>query len=129
LLRSETEVEIERARQDGADGVVYLVVGATAAESTPMEYGGHWLEIDRSLVSAAPLPVIVFVQGDREPYIDFLSDLPCQAFGFDPKAFSVSEARALRRGPLALADPAAEVYFVDRFETAEPWLDSEEVPA
>ncbi|MCW5938023.1 MAG: hypothetical protein KF884_09320 [Fimbriimonadaceae bacterium] len=128
-LKSQTQVEIERARQDGADGVVYLLFGATAAESTPMEYGGHWLEIDRSLLRDASLPVLVYVLGDEEPYIDFVSDLPCQAFGFDPKAFPLGEARALRQGPLALPEPSAEIYLVDKYETAEPWLDRQEVPA
>jgi hypothetical protein len=115
--------------KDGADGAVYLLYGATAPESTPMEYGGHWLETDRSLLQSAPCAVLVYVVGSEEPYIDFVSDLPGQLFGFDPHGFPVDEARKLRGGPFALADPSAEVFLVDRYETAEPWLASRKVSA
>jgi hypothetical protein len=100
----------------GADGVLYRLHGAHPLHCTPMQYGGHFLERDRELLEAvcdAPFN-LVFVVGDEGVYLDFVSDLPAQALGWDALAtgISASAVRAMRTGALAAADPEAEIELV-----------------
>jgi hypothetical protein len=97
----------------GADGIFYRVRGATAGESTPMQYGGHFLERDRDLlerVKDATLNV-VFVEGSEDVYLDFVSDLPALLFAWDSQAsgYDAAYVRTLRNGAQASADPDSEV--------------------
>lgn len=96
----------------GADGVFYRLVGACPAESTPMEYGGHHLETDRELLAGLTNAVcnIVFIEG-AEPYLEFVSDLPGHALGWDVERCSTrpDEIRALRGGALALTGDAGDL--------------------
>jgi hypothetical protein len=112
----------EAAKADETDAVPCVLAGADAARSAPMEHGGHWLEVERSLRLGGQPPVIVFVAGRAGPDIDCVADLPCQAFGFEPAAFSADEAGHPRPGPSALAHPSAHALVVDRCATAEPRL-------
>ncbi|HXH62460.1 MAG TPA: hypothetical protein VNI20_14020, partial [Fimbriimonadaceae bacterium] len=43
-LKKETREEIGAAITNGADGIVYVIDGASPAHTTPMEYGGFFLE-------------------------------------------------------------------------------------
>ncbi|MCW5943610.1 MAG: hypothetical protein KIS66_15370 [Fimbriimonadaceae bacterium] len=90
----------------GADGLFYRLAGACPAESSPMQYGGHHLEIDRELLGGLEGAAcnIVYVEGE-EPYLEFVSDLPAHALGWDVERSAAvpSEIRAMRGGALALA--------------------------
>ena len=59
---------------------------AVPDSTTPMQYGGHFLEIDRRLLSSDALFNVIFVQGPSEPYAVFVSDLPAQAFAWDSRS-------------------------------------------
>lgn len=105
---------MEWALGSGCDGVFYRVIGAAPEWSTPMQYGGHYLERDRELlesISEARFNTL-YVEGGEGVYLDFVSDLPASAFAWDETASGVSfqEVRKLRDGALAsglLGDRAA----------------------
>lgn len=99
---------VDKARKDMAeapDGVLYLLYGARGLHTTPMEYGGHYLERDRELLTEIENSNfnMVFVVGEDDAYLDFVSDLPAHAFGWDSKAtgVTVQEMRKMRTGALA----------------------------
>jgi hypothetical protein len=104
--------EAQGALEQGAIGVFYEVHGANAGQCTPMEYGGLFLEKDRAfLESVADAPCnFVYIDG-KEPYLDFVSDLPAQVFAWDAtgSTIPVSEVRKLRQGALAADDAEADI--------------------
>lgn len=104
--------EARAAIDNGALGVFYEIHGADASQCTPMEYGGLFLERDRAFlecVSDAPCNFI-YING-KEPYLDFVSDLPAAIFAWDAKGtgISVSDVRKMRKGLLAADDPDADI--------------------
>ncbi len=110
-LAVQTHAQIVQSLESGADGVFYRVVGATPDASTPMEYGGHHLEIDRAiLVEFEDAFNVLFVEG-TDPYLDFVSDLPARFFGWEVEKspMTVGEVRTLRQGALIAAHPDADV--------------------
>ncbi|HVT11924.1 MAG TPA: hypothetical protein VHE55_06630 [Fimbriimonadaceae bacterium] len=112
-LVGKTRSEIKAAFEHGADGVIYLLYGARGLHATPMEYGGHYLERDRELLTEiedAPFNLI-FVVGEDDAYLDFVSDLPAQAFGWDAQATGAppSQLREMRSGALAANAPDADI--------------------
>ncbi|MFZ4506454.1 MAG: hypothetical protein ACOYON_02005 [Fimbriimonas sp.] len=111
-----TREAIQRGLSQGADGVLYRLHGASPAHCSPMQYGGHYLELDREIleeVRDAALNVI-FTVGDADVYIDFVSDLPANLFAWDSAASGVtaSQVRTMRSGLLAAADPEADVAWI-----------------
>lgn len=109
---AQTRDEIEAAKQSGA-GIVYLLHGARMALTTPMEYGGHFLELDRMLLEGADgCTRMVFVVGGADTFLDFVSDLPAEIFAWDPDCtgVSVAEMRRLRSGLLAAHSPEADIF-------------------
>lgn len=89
----------------GADGVLYRVFGAEPTLSTPMQFGGLYLEQERELLSEIRDARfnIVFVEGGDETYLDVVSDLPAAALGWDELRNPVAPAnvRTMHRGALA----------------------------
>ena len=108
-----TRRAIAAALEGGADGIVYRLYGARAKHSTPMEYGGIYLERDRELLEEirdARLNVL-FLVGDDDLYLDFVSDLPAHVLAWDADAsgFTSAQVRALRDGAQASSDPNSEI--------------------
>jgi hypothetical protein len=105
---------IQNALDCGFDGVFYVLQGARGSESTPMQYGGHYLELDRQILSEFSESVLncVFVVGHDDVYIDFVSDLPAHLFAWDADAstFDSKYVRTLRSGAQASSDPESEVF-------------------
>lgn len=109
-----TQARATDALGQGADGVCYLIEGASPKDSTPMQYGGHFLERDRELLeSFATAKFNLLVIADtEEPYIDFVSDLAAQAFAWDSSSnWTVSQVRELRPGALATDLADADIDF------------------
>lgn len=107
-----TRNEIARAKSDGFDGFCYVVNGAYPAISSPMQYGGHFLEVDRMLLDEAEGQGYraVFVQGSDEPYVDFVSDLPCEILGWDIRSgIEPAQVKEMRSGLLMADHPDAEI--------------------
>ncbi|HRJ26806.1 MAG TPA: hypothetical protein PLO61_04760 [Fimbriimonadaceae bacterium] len=113
---------IERALDLGADGIFYRLIGAMPAMTTPMEYGGHFLEVDRELLSTAQGARInlLWIEGDDEPYLDFVSDLPASLLGWDvvSTGIEIAKVRSMRTGALCGPDAQADVYFTSSFDEA-----------
>lgn len=112
-LVARTRREAQGAIEHGADGILYLLYGARGLHSTPMEYGGHYLERDREILGefASAAFNLIFVVGEDDAYLDFVSDLPAHAFGWDSEAtgVGVNEIRPMRTGALATNDPNADI--------------------
>jgi hypothetical protein len=105
---------IESGMANGADGVLYRLFGARAGHTTPMEYGGFYLERDREIlesVADASLNILLLV-GDGDLYLDFVSDLPAHVMAWDAAAsgFSSNYLRNLRDGAQASCDPESEIF-------------------
>jgi len=81
-----------------------------------MQYGGNYLERDRELLQSAREAqlTVLFVAGQDELYIDFVSDLPASVFAWDRdlSKISASEVRASRLGATASSDPTSEIALV-----------------
>lgn len=125
LSKFATEVKenMASALEGGADGVFYRLDGAYPDASSPMQYGGHYLEVDRALLTEvrdARLNVL-FVEGGEETYYDCLTDLPAHAFAWDLKqsGVSVEAMRTMRPGALAGRYKDADILLLQSFD-AEP---------
>lgn len=67
---------LEELRMAPGD-IVYVLRGAEPEYSTPMQYGGLFLEQDRALLqSVQGRNVTLRIEGGDEVYMDFLEDLP-----------------------------------------------------
>lgn len=112
-LISETREDIISAMDGDADGVVYLLHGACEKHCSPMQYGGHYLEKDRELLSGISDAALnlLYVVGDQDLYLDFVSDLPAHLFGWDDRTTGISaaEGRAIRGGAVATFDSGSDV--------------------
>jgi hypothetical protein len=93
--------DIETAILSGADGIFYRLVGAHPENSTPMEYGGFYLERDRELLESVvdARCNVLYIQGGEDAYLDFVSDLPAHIFAAPGNALEV--IRAVRHGAVA----------------------------
>ena len=112
-LVEEVRGTIAARLESGADGIFYRLHGANPQHCSPMQYGGYYLERDRELleeVSEATLNVL-FLSGEQDLYIDFVSDLPAQLFAWDSDLTKISAAdvRSARKGAVASADPTSDV--------------------
>ena len=128
LIVSLKHEEIACALNQGGDGILYVLQGAEPAESTPMEYGGLFLERDREILSAiedAPFNV-VFVDAGEGAYLDFVSDLPCHVLAWDYDRTNVppSTVRPFREGAIATAHEDADILFAQSFDRVEPLIRS-----
>lgn len=111
-LVSRTAAQMEAALDGGADGVLYRLHGATERHCSPMQYGGYYLEHDRELlanIAEARLNVL-YVAGETDVYLDFVSDLPAHVFAWDSATTGVSAAavREMRPGAQASMDPESD---------------------
>ncbi len=112
VLAEETRIEMHSALEHGADGVFYVLDGAYPSFTTPMEYGGHFLELDRHLLTEVidARFNVLFVCGEKDPYIDFVCDLPAHAFAWDPRSgVTVGYVRSMRLGALAATGDEADI--------------------
>lgn len=112
-LCEEVKRDIDQAFKLRADGILYRVYGARARHCTPMQYGGYYLERDRELLAEVQdaLFNIVFVVGEEDVYLDFVSDLPAHAFGwdFDETKIPTAQVRPMRQGALISTDPESDI--------------------
>lgn len=105
------------ALSKGPDVIVYKLYGADSVHSTPMEYGGHFLEVDRTILAQADAKMImIFVVGGADAFIDFVSDLPAQIFAWDVAGTGVTvhQVRDMRKGVLAAAAPDADIILTNK---------------
>lgn len=132
-LCEDVRTEIEEAMNAGADGICYRLVGAEPNHTTPMQYGGFYLERDRELLDDASHAKfnLLWIDAGVEAYLDFVSDLRADAFAWDIDRTDVSvvQMREMRKGALAAEDPTADILFATSFGALEPWIEREGVEA
>ena len=106
---SETHKEIFEATEP----IFYVLSGPEPAKTTPMQYGGHFLERDRELLEFANERGEVWLYVDAGPgaYMDFVSDLPAAVFAWDAvkTGFPLLEMRKLRTSKLCTNEPGADL--------------------
>lgn len=111
-LQTLAEETLTELKQSGSP-VLYLLFGAAESWCTPMEFGGLYLELEREILSAAieSKEVLLWVAGNENVYLDFVSDLPAAAIGWNQgtTGFGVREMRELRDG--TVFGPAADADF------------------
>jgi hypothetical protein len=111
-----TEQDILSAMEYGVDGIFYRLVGATPAICTPMQYAGLSLERDRELLQRIEedLLRVVFLDGESQIYMDFVSDLPADYLAWDARTtnLSVQACRGLCAKKLMTNDPHADAILV-----------------
>lgn len=118
--------DIQQALKEGANGIFYRLDGAYPAANTPMQYGGLYLETDREILKQIPEEALalLYVEGESDPYLDFVSDLPADLFGWDAPRTGIESEQVLkmRDGALAAEDKGASVFFVKSYDDAIPLM-------
>lgn len=104
-IAGECEREAQESLELGADGVFFVLEGATPGLCTPMQYGGFFLERDRQLlesISDARFN-LMFVAGGEGTYLDFVHDLPASALAWDEAASQIrpEQVRKMHEGTIA----------------------------
>ncbi|MFM9872510.1 MAG: hypothetical protein ACKVQS_03475 [Fimbriimonadaceae bacterium] len=108
------QIQMNDALATGADGICYIIDGAYPAVATPMQYGGFFLERDRELLESITRANfnLLLIAGSQEPYIDFVSDLPAQAFAWDTSSgWTPTQVSELRPSTLAANHLEADIQF------------------
>ncbi|MBL8087873.1 MAG: hypothetical protein JNM85_07365 [Chthonomonas sp.] len=117
---AEAEEDIREALANGADGIFYRLDGAYAGACTPMQYGGHFLELDRALLDGVPAGSVrlLHIMGETEIFLDFVADLPAEFVNWDQahQTVSLATARALCKGKLALDHVDADLFFARSYD-------------
>lgn len=120
VLVAETRNEV----LETGESILYQLSGPEPAKSTPMQYGGHFLERDRELLELANErgEVWLFVDAGPGAYLDFVSDLPAEVFAWDAvkTGFSLAEMRKLRSGKLCTNETGADLPLDSVSELREP---------
>ena len=111
------EAYVDATRRDLAqDGdVLYRLVGADPTLSTPMQYGGLYLERDRDLLTGLSGGFhALYVDAPGEAFLDVVCDLPVDVFLWDDRATQTAAAslRVMRAGPMGCKGPDAEFRLV-----------------
>lgn len=122
-----TKTDLTKAVSSGVDGIFYVLAGANPTDSTPMQYGGHFLEVDRDLLTVASesLPTAIYLQG-ADVYFDFVCDLPGDAMGWNASKneIDLQSAKAICSKPFFTQESHADIEFVP----AQPaWAKPQEV--
>jgi hypothetical protein len=116
-----------KAVQNGASGLVYCLFGASPNEASPMVYGGHFLELDREILTGIETFCLLFAVGRVGVYLDVLSDLPAAAFGWDAESSGIPamQVRRSRSGLLASTDPASDILLISRHASITDHLENQ----
>lgn len=132
-LSDDVRAEVVAAANAGADGICYRLLGCEPPYATPMQYGGFYLERDRELLEYAAEAAfnLLWIDAGADAYLDFVSDLPADAFAWDIDRTDVSvvQMRAMRQGALAAEDPTADILFAPNVAKIEPWIGEEAASA
>lgn len=95
------------AELSGNSLALYWAGQAQPGATSPMEYGGFFLERDREVLEAAKDTAVILTVPGEEAYIDFVSDLPAVLLAVDVK--DLSSIRPLTQTPIAARSDDADV--------------------
>lgn len=91
--------------KSGADGVFYRLIGAEPKYTSPMQYGGYYMEHDNNLLSSVrdARCNVLFIEGGEYVYMDFVHDIPASLLAWDEKSSGLSfdEVKQYHSGALA----------------------------
>lgn len=122
-LKTEVSWAIVESLEEGAHGIFYRLDGAYPGVCTPMQYGGHFLEVDRELLSMAEGAQfnLVYIEGEGEIYFDFVADLPCNAFSWSSahNEINIHQARTMTPAKIALDHEEADIFFARSYDEIE----------
>lgn len=128
-LVNETLEEGKNALASGADGIAYVIDGAYPGGSTPMQFGGYYLERDREILEQLSNATfnLVFIEGGEDTYLDSVSDLAANAIGWRiaESGFSREMMRELRCGPVAGDDASADIHIAFLEKALEEYFRSQ----
>ncbi len=129
-LADKSREEIRQAMDQGADGICYMLAGAEPSQTTPMQYGGFLLELDREILEEFSGAVFnaVWVQGESEPYLEFVADLPCHALGWNSSATGIhtDSIRPYRKGAFFGDSPESDICLLNHPTTYQLFAASQE---
>lgn len=108
-------LEIGREIESADGAICYRLEGPEPAKTTPMEYGGFFLEREREILRRAKDrgETWLWVDAGEGAYLDFVSDLEADVFAWDAKAtgFPLAEMSKLRTGRLCTNEAGSDVEF------------------
>lgn len=84
----------------------YIVAGAEPGVTSPMQYGGHFLELDRELIGTTSTAITLI--GGPETYIDVVSDIAKSYLIWNPETNPVDPQEVSR---MTTATPITNVNF------------------
>lgn len=90
----------------------YIVAGAEPGVTSPMQYGGHFLELDRELIGTTS-PAITLI-GGPDTYIDVVSDIAKSYLIWNPEANPVDPKEVSR---MTTATPITNVNFFPNLDS------------
>jgi hypothetical protein len=127
-LSAECKSRVESVKQQGGHGILYFLNGAHPEVTSPMQYGGYFLEVDRELLShASDMELnILFIAGrDEDIYLDVVGDLPPPVVGWDNATITipVDQARQSIQRKIALDHPHADFLFASHYDEIERLLE------
>ncbi len=127
-LTQRTRQSMQLALTNGADGILYRLHGAHPSCTSPMQYGGYYLERDRELLEEIQGTRfnLLFIAGGEGAYIDFVSDLPAHAFAWDERSSGVAlaEVRRMRSGALATTSAGADIRLISPYNDLTSYLET-----
>ena len=98
-------IHIDEIMNSGADGVFYRLIGAEPKYTSPMQYGGYYMEHDNNLLSRVKDARfnVLFVEGGDGVYMDFVHDVPASLLAWDEKSSGLTfdEVKQYHSGALA----------------------------
>jgi hypothetical protein len=96
---------IDEIMSSGADGVFYRLIGAEPKYTSPMQYGGYYLEHDNNLLSRVTDARcnVLFVEGGEDVYMDFVHDIPASLLAWDENSsgLTLDDVKQYHGGALA----------------------------
>ncbi len=113
--------------------MLYRLHGAHPSHTSPMQYGGYYLERDREILEEITDARfnLLFIVGSEGTYIDFVSDLPAHVFAWDERASGVTleEVRQMRTGALATTNPNADIQLISDEPDLTSYLETQALAA
>lgn len=102
---SKVSAHIDEIMSSGADGIFYRLIGAEPKYTSPMQYGGYYLEHDNNLLSIVrdARCNVLFVEGGEGVYMDFVHDIPASLLAWDENSSGLmpDDVKQYHRGALA----------------------------
>lgn len=127
-ITQECKDRIDSVKEQGGHGILYFLNGAHPEVTSPMQYGGYFLEVDRELlglVQDCELNILFIAGRDEEVYLDVVGDLPVAVVGWDNAAITIpiELAKQSIHRKIALDHPQADFLLASHYDEIERLLE------